>query len=180
MIKKLIDLKDLFGVLCFSGTDTGRGMGPKNTALQIFSLMSLLFFCGCNVGPVNEWPDMDMPCEWHTELSSGMQQESPDCFLWWASLNDPLLNSLIERASYQNLDIYIAAIRILQAREEQRTPISIPTLMGQLLTEGFNLTKKPLMRLWAKAMILRMGHTIKNLVFLRSDLMPNGRSIYLG
>lgn len=76
---------------------------------------------GCTVGPKYEPPSMEIPCEWHSPASEGMQIEpQDDCFLWWESLNDPILNSLIERASCQNLDLHIAATRILEARLEEK------------------------------------------------------------
>ena len=107
---------------------------------------------GCNLGPVNESPEIEMPCEWHNELSEGMQPDSPDCFIWWESLNDPLLNSLIERASCQNLDIYIAAIRILQAREEQKGGSSgfYPHLDGSAAYGGVQFNQKTLDKIIGK------------------------------
>jgi NodT family efflux transporter outer membrane factor (OMF) lipoprotein len=79
-------------------------------------LFSLLL-TGCmpsqNKGP----PIMDIPTDWNSEATIGMQDCPIDGFIWWQSLNDPLLDSLIERGRLQNLDLYMAAMRILQARE---------------------------------------------------------------
>lgn len=61
---------------------------------------------------------LELPECWHSELSGGIDNCPPTNFIWWESLNDPLLCSLIERAKVQNLDLFIAAMRILQAREE--------------------------------------------------------------
>ena len=83
-------------------------------------LWILAALTGCTVGPEYDPPAMEIPCEWHSPLSDGMQLEAPDCFLWWESLNDPVLNSLIERAAVQNLDLYIAATRILEVRAVQK------------------------------------------------------------
>lgn len=71
---------------------------------------------GCTVGPKYTLPDVDIPCEWHSPLSDGMQLSSTDFFNWWESFKDPTLNSLIERASSQNLDLFIALSRVLEAR----------------------------------------------------------------
>lgn len=71
---------------------------------------------GCAVGPKYDPPVVDVPCEWHAQPSGAMQIDSPDCFVWWEALNDPILNSLIQRAAVQNLDVYMAVNRVLQAR----------------------------------------------------------------
>lgn len=60
---------------------------------------------------------MDIPAYWNSEAPISMQNCSIEGFIWWQSLNDPLLDSLIEGAKSQNLDLYMAAMRILQARE---------------------------------------------------------------
>lgn len=80
----------------------------------------LLFFAfsGCTVGPKYVPPVMDVPCEWHSTIAEGTCTDKADAleFIWWESLNDPILNSLMERAASQNLDIAIAASRVCQAR----------------------------------------------------------------
>lgn len=59
---------------------------------------------------------MDIPCEWHSTATTEVCEKAVDQFVWWESLNDPTLNSLIERAAAQNLDISLAASRVCQAR----------------------------------------------------------------
>lgn len=76
----------------------------------------LLLLTGCTVGPQYEPPQMDIPEEWHSASCEGMSPSSPDCWVWWEALNDPVLNSLMQRASQQNLDLFIAGTRILEAR----------------------------------------------------------------
>lgn len=85
----------------------------------LITVLSMVLF-GCTVGPRYEPPITDIPCDWHSPISEGMQLEPAGDFVWWESLNDPTLNSLIERASNQNLDLYIAATRILEARLEEK------------------------------------------------------------
>ncbi|MGA2761519.1 MAG: TolC family protein, partial [Candidatus Cybelea sp.] len=41
---------------------------------------------------------------------------SPDLWRWWATLRDPQLNDLIDRAMQNNLDLKIALDRLQQAR----------------------------------------------------------------
>jgi multidrug efflux system outer membrane protein len=75
----------------------------------------ILALSGCSVGPKYVPPEMDIPSAWHSAEVDDTYVETLD-FVWWESLNDPTLNSLIERAAVQNLDIYIAASRVCQAR----------------------------------------------------------------
>jgi len=71
---------------------------------------------GCTVGPKYIPPKMDLPCEWESAHFQELQDDSCDCYRCWESFNDPLLNSLIEHAASQNLDLNIAMTRILEAR----------------------------------------------------------------
>jgi len=82
--------------------------------------LAAIVLAGCVAGPKYEPPVMNIPCEWHSLLAEGTQTAPIDCFLWWEELNDPILNALIEKASLQNLDLYMAAERILEARAEKK------------------------------------------------------------
>lgn len=85
-------------------------------------LVLLLLLSGCCVGPRYAPPCPEMPNEWHSAPGcSGIEAESnlENCN-WWESLNDPLLTTLIERASNENLDLFIAATRILEARAARK------------------------------------------------------------
>lgn len=79
----------------------------------------ILSLLGCSLGPQYIPPMNDAPCEWHSRPSEGMSNQSTECFVWWEALNDPLLNSLIKRAFLQNLDLDIAATRVIEARSER-------------------------------------------------------------
>lgn len=75
---------------------------------------------------------MELPCSWHNTLSQEScisenektyddLNENNRCqpsfeYVWWESLNDPVLTSLIERALEQNIDLSIAATRVCEAR----------------------------------------------------------------
>lgn len=87
--------------------------------LQIVLLTYL--FLGCARMPKYEPPHMEIPENWNSPVSDGMSMEiSEECFHWWEAFNDPILNTLIERASCQNLDLHMAATRILIARLEEK------------------------------------------------------------
>lgn len=78
----------------------------------------VLIFSACMVGPKYQAPEIEVPCEWHGTIPSNANCASPEEVVWWKHLQDPLLNELIERAADQNLDLQIAAIRVIQARAE--------------------------------------------------------------
>ncbi|MBA3816394.1 MAG: efflux transporter outer membrane subunit, partial [Parachlamydiaceae bacterium] len=94
-------------------------MQRQTSSLAISLFKNFIFFTtltACTVGPKYIPPEMNIPCEWHNPIPQGMCENNLEQFVWWESLNDPVLNSLIERAASQNLDISIAASRVSQAR----------------------------------------------------------------
>lgn len=74
----------------------------------------------CTVGPRYEAPEIEVPCTWLSKPTENMLLEPSANLIWWESLQDPLLNQLIVYASQQNLDLHIAASRVLQARSEAK------------------------------------------------------------
>lgn len=81
-------------------------------------LSLLIFLAGCKVGPVYCPPEVTIPCEWQSDVPAQMNTASADDLIWWERLQDPVLNQLMEYAASQNLDLNIAAIRVLEARLE--------------------------------------------------------------
>ena len=74
---------------------------------------------GCAVGPDYQKPDAALPVAFLSQpalTEPGTSGASPDLWQWWRTLHDPRLNSLIERALQNNLDLKIALDRLQQAR----------------------------------------------------------------
>jgi len=75
---------------------------------------------GCMVGPDYHPPQQHMPAKWSgpaTQPSTRpATRPASDLPAWWNTFNDPTLNSLIERAVAENLDLKMAESRIVQAR----------------------------------------------------------------
>lgn len=88
----------------------------KNRLLPF--VISCSFLSGCTVGPVYTPPEDETPAEWHGDIPTKMNTCSTNDLVWREALQDPLLNHLIECAAAQNLDLQIAATRVLQARTE--------------------------------------------------------------
>ncbi len=108
----------------------------------------LFLLTGCMQRQHNESPAIDLPCSWNSEISAGMQECAIDNYVWWESLHDPLLDSLIERAKLQNLDLYMAAMRILQAREALKgdKAKSLPHLDGSVSYDYVRFNQQTLNR----------------------------------
>lgn len=85
---------------------------------------------GCTVGPDYRQPDLPMPAGWSSlESSAAATQpagpttrptsEPGNVGMWWKKLNDPVLDSLINRAVEANLDLRIATARVREARAQR-------------------------------------------------------------
>ena len=89
----------------------------------LFVILIVATLSACAAGPRYRVPKPDEPAEFaahkHDPNAAGpiLAAETPvDLAIWWRSLNDPELNSLVERAVKSNLDIEMALDRLQQAR----------------------------------------------------------------
>jgi NodT family efflux transporter outer membrane factor (OMF) lipoprotein len=87
----------------------------RNT-LHILPLIGFALAAGCTVGPQYEKADLPAPAAWHEAQQSGVATRPVEMARWWTSFNDPLLNSLVERAVRSSLDLRLAEARIREAR----------------------------------------------------------------
>ena len=69
----------------------------------------------CAVGPAYRTPTADLPAA-YAAAKAQPPASTPDLATWWHALNDPELNSLVDRAVRSNLDIAIALDRLQEAR----------------------------------------------------------------
>jgi multidrug efflux system outer membrane protein len=76
----------------------------------------LLLIGGCTVGPNYQKPDLAVPSKWQEAQQTGIDTRSAELTRWWTAFNDPLLNSMVERAVRSNLDLRLAEARIREAR----------------------------------------------------------------
>jgi outer membrane protein, multidrug efflux system len=82
-----------------------------------FAIAGLIFLAGgCSVGPNYQKPDLPVPAAWQEAQQKGVDTRSAELAQWWSTFNDPLLNSLVERAVQSNLDVRLAEARIREAR----------------------------------------------------------------
>ncbi len=71
---------------------------------------------GFKVGPNYRKPPAPVADAWIDSKSKGVNTAAADLERWWTVFNDPKLNSLVEQAYNQNLDLRTAGTRILAAR----------------------------------------------------------------
>jgi NodT family efflux transporter outer membrane factor (OMF) lipoprotein len=76
----------------------------------------MLLVTGCTVGPNYRRPDLTTHGTWNEARQTGVDTTSADLTRWWTEFNDPLLDSLVERAVRSNLDLRVAEARIREAR----------------------------------------------------------------
>ena len=81
------------------------------------AIAGLIFLAaGCSVGPNYEKPDLRVPAGWQEAQQSGVDTKSAELTRWWTKFNDPVLDSLVDRAVKSNLDLRLAEARIREAR----------------------------------------------------------------
>ena len=83
------------------------------------TLLAVVLLAGCAVGPDYVAPESDVPDIWHVQLTEGLAEGEADLQTWWTVLNDPLLESLIDRGIAGNLDLMQAVARIDEARAQR-------------------------------------------------------------
>ncbi len=80
------------------------------------TVVLIFLAAGCAVGPNYERPDLAAPVGWKEAQQTGVDARAAELSRWWSAFNDPLLNSLVERAVRSNLDLRLAEARIREAR----------------------------------------------------------------
>lgn len=85
-------------------------------APQLFLLMA-----GCAaVGPDYKAPEIDAPDAWQNAVINEVDSENSPLEEWWSTFNDPMLDSLLERAKNANFDLRIALERVSEAQAFNR------------------------------------------------------------
>ncbi len=98
--------------------------GGGRISCGVSLLMILMMAGGCKVGPDYHAPKTDVPAEW-SEKTPGVAATQPAADArWWKTFNDPVLDSLVDKAVLSNLNLKIAASRIREARALRRIVIS--------------------------------------------------------
>jgi NodT family efflux transporter outer membrane factor (OMF) lipoprotein len=81
-------------------------------------VVAALFLSGCAVGPKYKRPTASVPQQWSIRLTSGARAQEP-VEEWWRGFNDVEFEQLVRRAVQSNLDLKLAAARVVEARGAQ-------------------------------------------------------------
>jgi NodT family efflux transporter outer membrane factor (OMF) lipoprotein len=73
---------------------------------------------GCAVGPNYHAPNLPAPLAYGEQGIAQATSDRADLSAWWKQLGDPMLDSLIDRAFAENLDVKTAASRLREARAQ--------------------------------------------------------------
>ncbi len=109
---------------------SGRGLTP-------FAILFIIVLSGCAVGPDYVKPQMQVSPDWSTKMEGGLNagEMDPNTLAeWWTTINDPILNNLIERAKANNFSLKIAFERIRESRA--RRAITAASLYPDLNVSG--------------------------------------------
>jgi NodT family efflux transporter outer membrane factor (OMF) lipoprotein len=107
---------------------------PLNVS-RTFLVALAVAVTGCAVGPNYRAPGPDEPAHFAAvdapAPASKVQPSTanPDLAVWWKALDDPELDSLVERAIQSNMDLEIALTRLQQARTYESVVVghALPT-----------------------------------------------------
>jgi NodT family efflux transporter outer membrane factor (OMF) lipoprotein len=100
-------------------------MSSSKLTFAALTTLAALGVGGCTVGPNYAPPKVPVPDHYGTTQPSATQPTTAsaapvDLARWWESFNDPMLNSLIERAVKSNLDLRVATSRVLESRAQRQ------------------------------------------------------------
>lgn len=117
--------------------------------MRRWALAACALLSGCTVGPDYKMPTITMPKDFPDPIAAiadvldaktTPKMEHPherkpnptrvELRTWWRSLNDPELNSLVERAIKDNLDLAVALDRLQEARTQE------DVVLGSALPSG--------------------------------------------
>src|SRR5947209_3348495 len=89
----------------------------KISILHLPSSILVFLITGCTVGPNYQPPQPPVPD--HFGATTRPATQHVEFAKWWTSFGDPQLDSLIDRAVANNLDLKLAAARIREARAQR-------------------------------------------------------------
>ncbi|MEX2317834.1 MAG: efflux transporter outer membrane subunit [Pirellulales bacterium] len=99
----------------------------------------------CKVGPNYSTPPVQIADDWIDGNDPRLSRATTDYAYWWRVFNDPTLNSLVERASNQNLTLRAAGFRIMEARARRRIAVGALFPQFQQATadyQRFNISQR--------------------------------------
>ena len=163
------------------------GKRAVTRVLAVIAPIAALLVASCEVGPDYKTPKDHAPAQFN-EIESATRPITPsstqpisadmqpdDYQRWWNNFNDPILNSLIDRAAKGNLDLVAAEARIREARAQRGIVTS--GLFPQASADGSYSRAAPAPTL-SPAAVAKGSFPASPVISGRRDLMPPGKSTY--
>ena len=107
-------------------TELSRARAPSRvTPLRLLAIAAASLLGGCVMGPDFTRPETTPPTAWPAitavpaDVPSKPVARAYDGRRWWSVFKDPVLDSLVDAAQRQNLDLQTAALRIEEARAQR-------------------------------------------------------------
>ena len=117
--------------------------------MRLRHFVPLVLLAGCTaVGPEYERPEVSLNPDWLQAELEQFDTSPAELAQWWETLNDPVLNDLINSAIIQNNSIRIAGLRVLEAEAQlgiatgNRFPQSQAISGGAAYTDTGDLTQE--------------------------------------
>lgn len=88
-----------------------------NRVARCYALVGAAALSACTVvGPEFEPLEPETDPSWYVPTGMALQPAAPVPVRWWEQFDDPVLNDLVDEARAQNLQVEVAALRVLEAR----------------------------------------------------------------
>ncbi|MEW6251127.1 MAG: efflux transporter outer membrane subunit [Planctomycetota bacterium] len=115
-----------------------RVAGRKTRPGLLAGTLLLAALVGCKVGPNYKAPMPRLEQEWMDADHPGVQRGPAELTAWWTTLNDPVLDELIQRAYQNNPSLHAAAVRILEAQAARGIAVGLLFPQQQEASGGFS------------------------------------------
>jgi NodT family efflux transporter outer membrane factor (OMF) lipoprotein len=90
----------------------------------VSSMLLACSLCACTVGPDYRSPNLPLPERWPSQPSSADTSGDASLANWWTSLNDPILNQLVQQAVAENKSVRQAMARVTEARARRNVSLA--------------------------------------------------------
>jgi NodT family efflux transporter outer membrane factor (OMF) lipoprotein len=123
-----------------------RGRGQVVRKRGVIPALALAFATSaCLVGPNYQTPKSDVAPQYLASPAANPQTLNAADAYWWRTLNDPVLDGLVEAAYLNNLTLQLAGVRVLQARAQLSKSIGelFPQTQGVAGSLDWSQTNRP-------------------------------------
>lgn len=99
--------------------------------------LAVVWLAGCMVGPNYKEPTPPLQQEWMDPGHPGVHRGAAELTRWWEVFNDPVLNTLVQRAHENNPSLHAAAVRVLEAQAARGIAVGLLFPQQQDARGGF-------------------------------------------